>query len=395
MMMRMLRGRSASPRRVRVASRLFAPEVGAAAFRLRVLADAFAELGADVEVLTTVPPGNPRIDDGRLRVRRWPVLRDTSGNVRGYVQYLSFDLPLLLRLLFRRADLTVVEPPPTTGAVVRAVCMLQRRPYVYYAGDVWSDGVASMGAPRYVVAAMRLLETWALRGAAHVLCVSTEVADRVGELGVPSDRRVVVGNGVDTDVFSPDVVPVAEGTAFVYTGTMSEWQGAEVFIHALAQVREQFPEARLSMLGQGSATHQLQALAEELCPGAVDFRGVVPPAECAGWIRAAKAALVSIKPGIGYDFAKPTKIYAATACGTPVVFAGVGAGQEVVSTAQLGWAPGYDVAGVTSAMTAALETPEAAAKELAEHCARWTTQNASLRVQGLQAAQAVFRVAGA
>ena len=383
-------GRTAAGLRVRIASRLFAPEVGAAAFRLRVLADAFAQLGADVEVLTTTPPGSPRIDDGDLRVRRWPVLRDAGGNVRGYVQYMSFDLPLLLRLLFRRADLTVVEPPPTTGVVVRLVSMLQRRPYVYYAGDVWSDGVASMGAPKIVVAVMRLLETWALRGAAHVLCVSSEVALRVGELGVPVERQVVVGNGVDTDVFSPEVEPIDGGSAFVYTGTMSEWQGADVFIRALAKVRAQFPDARLSMLGQGSATDDLRALADELCPGAVDFRGVVPPAECARWIRAARAALVSIKPGIGYDFAKPTKIYAATACGTPVIFAGVGAGQEVVSTHGLGWAPGYDVESVATAMTESLQLPADRAYELSARCAEWTTAHASLRAQGLQAAREVL-----
>ena len=40
---------------MRIATRLFTPEVAAAAFRQRVLADSFAELGCDVEVLTTTP----------------------------------------------------------------------------------------------------------------------------------------------------------------------------------------------------------------------------------------------------------------------------------------------------------------------------------------------------
>ncbi|MDO5500237.1 MAG: hypothetical protein Q4F67_11230 [Propionibacteriaceae bacterium] len=32
----------------------------------------------------------------------------------------------------------IVEPPPTTGLVVRVACALRRTPYVYYAADLWS-----------------------------------------------------------------------------------------------------------------------------------------------------------------------------------------------------------------------------------------------------------------
>ncbi|MGA8980485.1 MAG: glycosyltransferase WbuB, partial [Pedococcus sp.] len=95
-------------RPVRIATRLFPPEVAAAAFRLRVLADAFESLGRPVEVLTTRPPGGLLPDDGSLQVTRWPALRDEQGNIRGYLHYLSFDLPLALRLLVRRRPALLV-----------------------------------------------------------------------------------------------------------------------------------------------------------------------------------------------------------------------------------------------------------------------------------------------
>ena len=92
----------AAPRgpRIVVASRLFAPEAAAAALRLRSLAEMLADRGARVTVLTTSPPSGsaPVADDPLVRVSRWPALRDKSGVVRGYLPYLSFDLPLLLRL---------------------------------------------------------------------------------------------------------------------------------------------------------------------------------------------------------------------------------------------------------------------------------------------------------
>jgi glycosyltransferase involved in cell wall biosynthesis len=386
-------------RTVRIVTRLFTPEVGAAAFRQRVLADSFAELGHDVEVLTTTPPPAVRpasgvIDDGALRVTRWPALRDENGNIRGYLHYLSFDAPALLRMLARRRPaLLVAEPPPTTGLVVRLAAMLQRRPYAYYAADVWSDGAASMGAPRLLVSLLARLESWVLRGAVLVLSVSEGVSERVAHLGVPPERILVVGNGVDTGVFTPEGPrPEGEAPYFAYTGTMSEWQGADVFVRALARVREQHPDARIVFLGQGSELPHLKELAAREVPGGVDFPGVVPPAEAAARLRGAAAALVSIKPGLGYDFAKPTKIYAATGCGTPVVFAGQGAGRELVGGERLGWAPGYDVEAVAQAMTAALDTPPTADDRT--RLAAWTEEHASLSAAARTAAEATLRAAG-
>jgi glycosyltransferase involved in cell wall biosynthesis len=409
-------------RPVRIATRLFAPEVAAAAFRLRVLADAFVSLGHPVEVLTSTPPAGLVPDDGALRVSRLPALRDEQGNIRGYLHYLSFDVPLAVRMLVRRRPaLVVCEPPPTTGVVVRLVSALQRVPYAYYAGDVWSDGAASMGAPVVVVRVLRFVESWVMRGASTVLCISDGVAERVAALGVDSSRIVVVGNGVDTDVFAPHGpaptgahAGTASGAAsypgsstgtvggtgdvsgplFVYTGTMSEWQGADVLVRAFAAFRAEAPDARLVFLGQGSDVPHLRRLADELASGGVQFPGVVPPQDAAGWLRSATAALVSIKPGQGYDFAKPTKVYAATACGTPVIFAGAGAGHDLVDSQGLGWAPGYDVAGVAQAMTrAAALTPEERAG-VRDRLVAWTADNASLRTMGLQAARAALRGAG-
>jgi glycosyltransferase involved in cell wall biosynthesis len=376
--------------RVVLATRLFAPEVAAAALRLRWLASALADLGCTVEVLTTRPPAGsgPVDDDPRVGVRRWPALRDKAGVVRGYLPYLSFDLPLIVRLLARpRPDLVVVEPPPTTGLVVRLVCAVRRAPYAYYAADVLTDALASGGAPAPLVAVLRRLESWVLRGAQQVLAVSDGVAERVEALGVPPSRITVVGNGVDTDVFTPDgPVEKAPGPYLVYAGTMSQWQGVDVLVRAFAQVWADQPMARLVFLGQGADETALRSLAERICPQGIEFRGVVPPEDAARWIRGASAAVVSIKPGIGYDFAKPTKVYAATACGVPVIFAGTGAGHQLVATERLGWAVDHTDDAVAAAMTAALTEPRWSEEERARLVA-WTRDNASLAAVSRAAAQ--------
>ncbi|MGO2041248.1 MAG: glycosyltransferase WbuB, partial [Cellulosimicrobium funkei] len=59
--------------RVALASRIYDPEPAAAAFRLRALAEALAEEGHDVQVLTVAAPRGtvPGPVGERVRVRRW------------------------------------------------------------------------------------------------------------------------------------------------------------------------------------------------------------------------------------------------------------------------------------------------------------------------------------
>lgn len=400
-----------------LATRIFAPEPAAASFRLEALACALGaadpaapEERHAVTVLTTWARRAQRtlardVDDAlraaRVRVERAPVLRDRTGYVRGYLPYLSFDVPLLVRLLaVPRPDVVVAEPPPTTGAVVRLACAVRRVPYVYYAADVWSDATAGDGSvPGLVTRLLAAVEGWAMRGAQGVVAVSPDVAERVTALVGPASggrarRRpevVVVRNGVDTDVFRPGLPRPqgAPGRYLVYAGTTSAWQGADVFVRALARVRETVPDAELVILGQGSDFETLRTLADELVPGAVHLHPVVPAPEAAAWIGHAAAALVSVRPGVGYDLALPTKTFAAAACGTPVVFAGPGPAVPLVREHTLGQAVAYDVEEVAAAMIAALEAPAGA--ERAAGLAAWAREHASVAHVGATVAAHVRR----
>jgi glycosyltransferase involved in cell wall biosynthesis len=377
-----------------IATRLFSPEVSAASFRLRALAESLARAGAQVTVVTTRPPRRhaTEVEASEYRVSRFPVLRDHSGHVRGYFQYLSFDVPLFFRLLFSRSDLVIAEPPPTTGLVVRMTSWLRRRRYAYYAADVWSDAAESTSAPRLVVTVLRGVERGVLRHAAEVLAVSEEVAARAQELGA---RRVVtVGNGVDTELFTPDGSrPEESAPYFMYAGTMSEWQGAEIFVQALPRVLAFDSEIRLHLFGGGSKVDALKELANELGTDRIRFHGMIEPEQVARWLRGSVASLVSITPGQGYDFAKPTKIYAAAACGTPVIFAGAGAGAEVVRLNSLGTTAAHTPDAVASAMIAELKAHKSGATERARAVrAGWARDNASLDAAGARAAQALMSI---
>jgi glycosyltransferase involved in cell wall biosynthesis len=373
-----------------VASRIFAPEAGAAAYRLAATVKGLEEAGHTVTVLTSRAPGAAKSSGG---IRRWPVLRDRTGAVRGYVQYASFDIPLFFRLLAApRFDAVLVEPPPTTGVVVRVASRLRRRPYIYFAADVSSDAAAGIGVHPLIVTVLRAVERWVLNGAAGVLSVSAGVSGAVRDLTRGRARVAEVGTGIDTDTFTPAAAgtrmaePAGPKRTFVYAGTMSEIQGAGVFVDGFLKVMDRFPDAELLMYGQGV---ELAELAERAAPAGdrIRFMGVAGGSETAAALRGAAAGLASVRPGRGYDFAFATKAFASLACGTPVIYAGVGPLRSIVEQNHLGHSVDWDSGEVADAMAAVLENP-AGASERARLSA-WVRENYSLRGVGSKAAEAL------
>ncbi|MCS3441760.1 glycosyltransferase family 4 protein [Microbacterium phyllosphaerae] len=381
---------SEQPMRVTIVTRIFTPEPSAGSLRLQALTDELVRRGHDVRVITTRPPRwIPLEPSSGERISRWPVLRDRDGYVRGYLQYLSFDLPLAFRMLFgRRTDVYVVEPPPTTGAVARVLAWIRRRPYVYYAADIWSDAAHMTGAASWVIGAVRMVEKLALRHAADNLVVSEGVALRIEEL-VPGAAMTLVGHGVDTDLFSPVGDRVTAPSDVVYVGTMSEWHGAGVAIDALAIVMADDPSVTATFIGQGADRQSLKdTAARHGIADRVQFLPPLPAEEAAQWVRSARVALATLKPGAGYDFAVPTKLYAAMAVGTPVAFSGPEQLQALVTKERLGEAASFDAADYARAISAVLARSDGAP---VEHLTDWAVRNVSARSVAGRAADAVSR----
>ncbi len=366
--------------RVVIATRLYAPEPTPAAFRHEALYDELRRRGISTTVLTTTAPGSEVTEDPCIS--RWPVIRDAQGHVKGYTSYLSYDIPLFLRLMVARSPRVFVsEPPPTTGLAVLAASTLRRVPYIYYAADVWADATRTVqGVPAVVPALLGVVERLVWRRAAMVLAISPGVQHRIEELIGDASPVAMVGNGIRVEDFSADG-PEQEATApptFLYAGTVSEWHGASVFIDAFARVREDFDDARLVFFSEGSEKEALEQRAREKGIDGIEFRSRVTATELSGHLRGAVASLASVFPGQGYDFAIPTKIYASTASGTPVIYAGRGPSVDLVRENELGWAVDYSVEGVAEAMTQAVRARQEGRAPSPDGLREWPVQNASL-----------------
>lgn len=374
-----------------IATRLYAPEPTPAAFRHEALVDELRGRGIATKVLTTTAPGGRTGTDPDIS--RWPVLRDSQGHVKGYASYMSFDVPLVLRLLLARSPrVFIAEPPPTTGFAVLLASIVRRVPYVYYAADVWADATRTLdGVSRVVPAALGVIERLVWRRAALVLAISPGVQNRIEQLIGDAAPIAMVGNGIRVNDFSAEGPERQDAGAptFLYAGTVSEWHGASVFIDAFARVRERFDDARLVFFSEGAEKDALEQKVRDLGIGGVEFRSRVTAQELSSHLRGAVASLASVRPGQGYDFAIPTKIYASTASGTPVVYAGRGPSVDLVRDNGLGWAVDYAADDVAAAMTAAITEHRAGTAPAPEALRTWTERSASLEASAASIVEAM------
>ncbi|MDO5034502.1 MAG: glycosyltransferase [Actinomycetaceae bacterium] len=361
-----------------LATRLFLPEPAAAALRLGALAREFGEhRGIRTKVLTSRFKAEPPTIKN-VYIRRFPVLRDSTGAVRGYLQYMSFDIPLFFRMLFTDLGEGVIcEPPPTTGVVTRLACTIKRTPYVYFAGDIVSDAAEGTGAPEPVIRTVRAMERFAISGAAGVVAVTDGVAKRAHELG--AKRVNTVPNGIDT---SPGAMQKPEHYAdkeviFLYAGNVAPWLGADRFIKAMPQVRETIPNSHLVFLGQGAAWDDLQDLARDMGEQAT-FVPAVSPDEAKDWYRYATVGLASLREGI-YDYAYPTKILACLSQGTPVVYVGGGEAARDIRENDLGAVSTFDVDVIAEAMVRVAQQAEQEGAHGSERLTAWVEQNRSVK----------------
>lgn len=380
--------------RVTIVSRIYRPEPAAASFFLGAVADALLADGHSVDVLTVRPPTGLAVQSQGERVLTAPVLRDRTGYVRGYLQYMSFDVPLAFRLLFtRRPTVVFVEPPPTTGVVVRLVCAVRRIPYVYDAADVWSDAADMATGSKVVIRVLRAFERFAMKGAAHLVTISQGVVDRARELGV---RRpiTITGFGAETSAFA--VTETNPERVFVYAGTFSAWHGADILVDAFARFASTHEGYALRFIGNGSERSAIEAKARELgLDAAIDFIGFVPPTDLAPHLSSAIASLATLKPGTSYEYAFTSKAYSSLASGCPVIFAGPGPTAGFIDSAnervRAGVALPYDADAIADAMRSFADSP-LSSKERAE-LGSWTVAEHSMDAVARRVAAVIERVA--
>ncbi|MBI4314657.1 MAG: glycosyltransferase family 4 protein [Chloroflexi bacterium] len=354
--------------RIAVVSGTFHPEPGGPpAFLYRLLPE-LVRRGHTVEVVTYGEADAPR--DYPYRVTRISRRRP-----------IPLRLPALARAVLaagRRADIFLVSD---YGLPVALANIFLRRPIVLKnVGDfAWEfstrHGWIPHGqtidqfqtAPHSLrVRLLRRVRRWYTGAASVVVAPSHYSARLVVGWGIPAAKVKVIYNALDPVISLPshetarEQLALGGGPVLLTVARLVPWKGIDGLIRALPVIRQQFPAARLVIVGDGPERAALQAQAAPLGP-AVQFTGALPPAQVWPHLRAADVfVLFSTYEGL------PHTVLEAMQAGTPVVVSDAGGNVEVVTGGETGWvAPAGDERALAAAILEALSNPQLAAARAA------------------------------
>jgi glycosyltransferase involved in cell wall biosynthesis len=172
-----------------------------------------------------------------------------------------------------------------------------------------------------------------LHKADAVVAVSRDLADRLLEYGVPTEKLHLVYRGVDSTLFRPGARSEArcrlglpqDTPLLLFVGNLFPVKGLDVLLEACAQLASGGLAFQCLLVGAGPLRPHLEAQARTLgLQGRVRFVGPVANNRLPDWYRAATAVVLpSRSEGV------PNVLLEATACGVPYVASRVGGIPEI------------------------------------------------------------------
>lgn len=281
------------------------PQAGGAETHLHEVFGRLAAAGNRVTLLVSGWPGaKPReIVDG-MEVHR----------VGGRYTY-NLTAPGYYRRVLRRRNFDLVVED--LNKVPLFTPFWVRQPLVLLVHHLFGE-TAFEEAPWPIAAATWLLERPIGRVYRRVAveAVSESTRNDLVSRGLPAESIVVIPNGVDLELYSPDPAePKFEEPTLLYLGRLKQYKRVDLILRALALLRDEGVHARLIIAGQGDAADDLRRLRSELgLEDRVEMPGFVGEELKRNYFRRAWIHLLT-SPKEGWGI---TNLEAA-ACGTPTI----------------------------------------------------------------------------
>lgn len=361
----------------------YAPEMIGIAVYTTGLAEAMAEQGHDVSVVTAVPsyPGwkvfdgvrrggyrskgnGPRVVHCPLYVPRVPT------GARRILHYASFALvsaPVTLYYALRyRSDMVFVAAPALMSAPVGwlvarltgAKCWLHVQDFeveaAFATGLLKQQGLAGRLARKF--------ESWILRRFDRVSSISRPMLDKLREKGVPQERVFELRNWADLTRIAPSGNPapmraelgIETPHVALYSGNLANKQGLEI-LPEIARRLSHRRDLTIAVCGNGPLEDKLQRLSEGL--GNIRFYPLQPRDKLNDLLNMADIHLLPQIAGAA-DLVLPSKLTNMLASGRPVIATadpGTALADEVEGCGRI--VPPGDAPAAASALETLLDTP--------------------------------------
>jgi len=308
---------------LRVVHRLYPPKVGGLSYYAHLLSVAQARAGHQVVVFTTREGDYPEHEfrDGyeiyRDKALAWPWENPITVGVLGRLLSRSdgsFDILDAHSHLMFTTNLAAFKRHLSKNPLVitNHGFRVKRSVSLDFAQDIY---LSSLGR-------------WTLRAADYVVSLTESERRKTVSAGVPSEKTVVIPNGVDTHVFRPRTSEPIPHSTF-WAGRYVAEKGLAYLLEAAKIVTAEFPDAKFFLVGYGEERHSLLALRRKLnLQDNVMLVSLKSQEEIVALLN--KCTLFAL-PSLSEGF--PLAVLEAMSCGKPVVVtSGIGL-EEVVGDA--------------------------------------------------------------
>jgi glycosyltransferase involved in cell wall biosynthesis len=181
----------------------------------------------------------------------------------------------------------------------------------------------------------RRIDAWLFARANHILCVSRVLADEVQQRGASSERVHVLPNAIDPHRFRTSKPGQShrrrlglDGSMVIgHVGLFYFWDRLDVLIEVAKSIREQHPEVKVLLVGDGPEMANLKCTAFRLgMESAVIFSGPVPRDDVPAYIDAMDICVLPDSNAFG----SPMALFEFMAMGKPCVVPDLGPMRDVI-----------------------------------------------------------------
>jgi len=307
--------------------------------------------------------------EGFLVLRPWSYMgyhKSYFGRMLTYITYMITGF--IAALGSGQYDVVIGATPPISVGIIGAlVSFFRRTPYVFEVRDLWSEVAIQLGFinNRLLVAIVRRVERAIYRYARVIVINSPGFIPFLEGIGIPAEKIKLVPNGVDLDIFRPDMdgnairdrYGVRNQTVGVYAGSLGMANDIETILRAAEMTKDE--NICFILVGDGKERRNLEAKCKERGIRNVVFTGPQKKGDIPLFLAAADAGVVTLLDIPLFRTVYPNKVFDTMACGKPVVLLVDGVARRLVEDADSGiFVPPADPVKLADAMRYLRDHPD-------------------------------------
>lgn len=335
--------------RILIHSDEYYPTCQACAYRMKVFAETFSDLGDDVTVIaSSANKDNGIVGESKERIIYSPTVKmKKKTTLMRMVSNLSFAVTSVFSS-FKAGGIDAVittSPPPLISLSGWLLARLKRAKLVYDVRDIWPDVALEMNSfseDSIFCKVFCWITSFMYKHADMVTTVSPGKVEKICSK-LPENQRnkvYLVGNGFDESVLNGEIdesivqkYELDKKFSCVYIGNIGLAQGLDTLLDLAAQTTHK--DVQFLVFGMGAERETLEQRAKREGLNNVRFCGVLPHEKVFTVLKYAKLSYIPLKNANMRD-SVPTKIYEALGLGCPVLLVAEGDSCNIVNESRFG-----------------------------------------------------------